>query len=345
MINFSNFSKLSLLMIMILISGAFQTASAFDAKSFSLGFGPGEDKLMYYNSKIKDYEEPYPSGPSAFCIVKGNTVSVLDTFNNSLKQFDEKGKLIGVLNIFEIAKKELRSSEISLACVSARNNEKGETEYAVSDRVNGKIYIISAGKLVKTILNPDNKHFGQIEEVAYDTDGSIAACDWAVNKIYVFDKTGKAVCELPSQLNGMYLSSGILYYIEKDKDGKLSFIKFEVKSKKSEKLFDMDLPAARNVKLIGVDAKGNFMMAFFDDSIQEKLVNKDPANAPMGYFTVAMVSAAGKMGASINVRLTTAFGTQFFFDRAEEAVYYQDYNAELAPAGSYTLKKVNFGGK
>ena len=92
-------------MIMILISGAFQTASAFDAKSFSLGFGPGEDKLMYYNSKIKDYEEPYPSGPSAFCIVKGNTVSVLDTFNNSLKQFDEKSKLIGVLNIFEIAKK------------------------------------------------------------------------------------------------------------------------------------------------------------------------------------------------------------------------------------------------
>lgn len=345
MINFSNLSKLSILIIVVLISGVFQTASAFETKSFSLGFGAGEGKLMYYNSKMEDFEEPYPSGPSAFCIVKANTVSVLDTYNNSLKQFDEKGKLLANLSIIEIAKKELLSGEISLACVSAINNEKGETEYAISDRVNGKIYVISAGKLIKTIVSPDKGRFGQAEEVSYDADGSLAVCDWATDKIYVFDKSGKALCDLPSQLNGMYLSSGILYYIEKNKAGKLSFIKFDVKSKKSEKLFDVDLPAARNIKLIGVDAKGDFTIACFDDSIQEKLVKNDPEKAPMGYFTVSMISAAGKITASENVPLTTAFGSQFFFDRADESVYYQDYNADLAPAGFYTIKKIKSGNK
>ena len=341
MINFLKFGKLLLLIMLMLLSDVFQTALAFDAKAFSLEFGPGEEKLMYYNSKIKDYEEAYPLGPSAFCIVKGNTVSVLDTFNNKLKQFDEKGKFISSLNIIEIVKKELLSNEIGLACVSARSNEKGETEYAISDCINGKVYIISSNRLIKTIASPDKGRFGQVEEVIYDADGSLAICDWAINKIYIFDKNKKAVRDLPSQLNGMYLSSGILYYIER-KDGKVSFEKFDVALNKAEKIFELDRPSFRIAKLLAVNSKGSFIIAFFDDSIQEKLMKDDGGKAPMGYFTVSMVSADGKIVAYENVPVTTASGSQFFFDRTEDALYYQDYNADLAPAGSYTIKKIKF---
>lgn len=346
MINFSSFGKLSLVIIALLISGAFQAASAFETKSFSLGFGPEDDKLMYYNSKVvKEFEEIHPLGPSSFCIVKGNMVSVVDTFNNKLKQFDETGKLINSLDMIETVRAELSTAEVGLACIAVRNNEKGEAEFAVSDSVNGKVYIISAGRLVKTIASPDKGRFGQVEEVAYDTDGSLAVCDWAVNKIYIFDKNGKSVRELPSQLNGMYFDSGFLYYIDKSMDGKMSFVKFNVASNKSEILFMLDRPDFRIAKLLAVNAKGNFIAAFFDDSIQEKLVKGNAGKAPMGYFTAAMVSPDGKITASENVPVTTASGSQFFFDRAEDMLYYQDYNAELAPAGSYTLKKVNFGGK
>ncbi len=343
MINFSNLGKLFPVIIAILISGAFQTVWAFETKSFSLGFGPEEDKLMYYNSKVvKEFEEIHPLGPSSFCIVKGKMVSIVDTFNNKLKQFDENGNLINSIDMIETVKAELSTAEIGLACIASRNNEKGEAEFAVSDSRNGKVYIISSGRLVKTIISPDEGRFGQVEEVSYDTDGALAVCDWAVNKIYIFDKNGKALRELPSQLNGMYFDSGILYYIEKSVDGKMSFMKFNVASNKSETLFVLDRPTFRIAKLLAVKAKGNFIVAFFDDSIQEKLVKKDAEKAPMGYFTASMVSADGKIMASENVPVTTASGSQFFFDRTKDTLYYQHYNAELAPAGSYTLKKVNF---
>ncbi len=346
MINFSSFGRLSIVIIAILISGAFQAASAFETKSFSLGFGPEDDKLMYYNSKIaKEFEEIHPLGPSSFCIVKGGMVWVVDTFNNKLKQFDETGRLINSLDMIDTVRSELTTAEVGLACIAVRSNEKGEAEFAVSDSVNGKVYVISSGRLVKTIASPDKGRFGQVEEVSYDRDGSLAVCDWAVNKIYIFDKNGKAVRELPSQLNGMYFDSGFLYYIDKNTDGKMSFVKFNVAADKSEILFDLDRPAFRIAKLLAVNAKGNFIAAFFDDSIQEKLVKNNAEKAPMGYFTVAAISADGKITASENVPVTTASGSQFFFDRAEDALYYQDYNAELAPDGSYTLKKVNLSGK
>nr|HPG59663.1 hypothetical protein [Candidatus Wallbacteria bacterium] len=255
MINFSNYGKLFLAIILILISGFFRAASAFETKLFSLGFGTGEDKLMYYNSKIvKEFEEIHPLGPSAFCI-KGNTVSVVDTFNNKLKQFDETGRLINSFDMIEIVKKELSTAEIGLACISARANEKGEKEFAISDSVNGKVYIISSGRLVKTIASPYKGRFGQAEEVAYDADGSLAVCDWAENRIYIFDKNGKAVRELPSQLNGLYFNSGFLYYIEKSMNGKISFVKFNVASNKPETLFELDRPEFRIAKLLAVNAK------------------------------------------------------------------------------------------
>ncbi len=340
MINFSKYGKPALLMISLLVSGAFNTAAAFDTKAFSLEFGDGKEKLGYYNSSVKNFEEPYPAGPSAFCIIKGKTVSVLDTFNHSLKQFDEKGKLISSLNIAEMVKKDLKLTETGLASVSTRTTEKGDVEFAISDRVNGKIYIISGGKLFKTIGGADKSSLGQAEETSYDTDGSIAVCDWAANKVHIFDKTGKAVLELPSQLNGIYFSSGAIYYIEKSKDGKISFMKTDVASNKSEKVSEITQPALRIAKLLAVDAKGNFITAFFDDSIQEKLMKKDGEKAPMGFFTVTKISAAGKTIASENIPVTTALGSQFFFDRSEDKLYYQDYNAETAPKGAYTIKEL-----
>jgi len=237
-------------------------------------------------------------------------------------------------------KKELKLNESGLACVSARTTEKGDTEFAISDRVNGKVYIISVGKLVKTIGGADKTSLGQAEEVSYNNDGSIAVCDWSNNKIRVFDKTGKAVLELPSQLNGMCFSSGAIYYIEKTKDGKISFMRTDIASNKTEKAAEITQAALRIAKLIAIDAKGNFITAFFDDSIQEKLMKKDGEKAPMGFFTVAKISAAGKTIASENIPVTTALGSQFFFDASEDKLYYQDYNAEIAPKGAYTIKEL-----
>jgi len=335
--------KLSALLLAVMVSGSFQAASAFDAASFSVKFGAGAGKLMCYNSKVKSYEEPYPAGPSAFCIVGGKTAAVLDTFNRSLKLFDENGKLGANLNIGELAKKEIPAdSPMGLSCVSARTDEKGVSEFAVSDRANGKIYILSAGRLVKTFGTPGREKFqlGQIEEIAFDSDGSIAVCDWTNNKICVFDKDLKPVREVPSQLNGMYYASGILYYIEKGDAGKLAFMKLDVKTDKPEKLFELDRPASRIVKLLAVDSKGNARVAFFDDSIQENLMKDGAKDAPMGFYTVAVISPAGKVASAVNLPVTTAFGSQFFFDRGAEKLYYQDYNADLAPEGVYTIKPI-----
>ncbi len=329
--------------LFLIIASASELA-AFDAANFSLGFGKNDNEVMYYNSKSNGFEDPYPGGPNGFCIFDKNRAAVVDTFGNSLKIFDESGKLIEKINVAEIVKKENATDEIYLSSVAAVKNEKNETEFIVSDTMNAKIYKISGGKLVRTFGKRGENafEFGQVEEVAAASEGRIAAYDHAKDKLCVFSKDGAPLDEYQIQQGGIYAAGDTVYTLSRLENGTFAAYGINLASKKTKLVFRVQNPSWRNAKIAGVDKYGNFMIAFFEDAIQDKLLKENERSSCSGFFSLTLVSPCGQIMETHTIPVTTPLGNQFFFDAGENKLYYQEFNADAAPEGKYTIKHAAF---
>ncbi|HNY12168.1 MAG TPA: hypothetical protein PKK26_11310, partial [Candidatus Wallbacteria bacterium] len=210
--------------------------------------------------------------------------------------------------------------------------------------LNAKVYIISGGKLVKAFGKRGENafEFGQIEEVAAASEGRIIACDRAKDKFCVFSKDGSPLDEYQIQQGGVYVAGDNVYTLNRLENGTFVVYKINVTTKKTDVVFRVQNRSWRLAKIAGVDKYGNVMVAFFEDAIQEKLLKENEKSSCNGFFTLALVSPCGQIRETQTVPVTTPVGTQFFFDAVENQLYYQDFNADLAPAGKYSIKTVAF---
>jgi len=317
-------------------------ALAFNADSFSLNFGSAENEVMYYNHKIPGFEEIYPLGPAGFCVFDDNKIAVADTFNHALKIFDDSGKLLENIDILKIARGELKTNEVFLSAIAHTKNAKGENVFYVSDIVNGKVFEISAGKLGRAFGSAGDRQFefAQPEMLAVSPGGNILAGDFAKNKIAVFSDAGIGLREMPWNLNGFAMDDKYYYSLENVRSGEIAVVRSDISGGAREVMANVFNPAWRLAKIIGVDGRGNIIAAFFDDSVQEKLAAENSDRSCNGFFTVAFISPAGQIRDRFDVPVTTPGGNQFFFDKKDNALYYQDYNADRAPAGKYKIARI-----
>lgn len=320
-------------------------ALAADLKDFSVKFGTAENQLMYYNHTVEGFEEPYPMGPADFCVLQNGTVAVADTFNNSVKVFGPDSKLLECVNVLELVKKELATAEIALSGLAFVKYDAAGSEFYAADAISSKIFHIAAKKLVKTFGARGEKpfEFTQLEQIFRTPDGRILACDYAKNKVAVFTADGNGVKEFSWNLCSIYADSNYIYSITPHNNRSLAFYRQEIATGLCELMFTVHVPTFRNAKIIGVDTNGAVMAAFFDDSIQTKLMQDNKEEYPTGYYTVAVFSPNGQMLDNKIVPVCAALGSQFYFNAAESKAYYQNYNADRAPDGDYKITLIEPG--
>lgn len=321
-------------------------ASAADLKDFSVKFGKADDQLMYYNHTIEGFEEPYPMGPSDFCVADNGVVAVLDAFNNCVKVFGADSKLLECVNVLQLAKKELATAEIALSGLAfVKHDASAGAEFYVSDAISSKIFHISGKKLVRAFGGRGEKpfEFVQLEQLFRTPDGRIIACDYAKNKAALFTADGNGIREFAWNLCSLYADSNYIYSINPHKNKSLSFYRQELATGMSEHMFTVAAPSFRIAKMIGVDRAGNAIAAFFDDSIQPGLMRSAKDEYPAGYYTVAVFTANGRMIEQKIVPVCAALGNQFYFNASENRAYYQNYNADRAPAGDYRITAIEPG--
>jgi hypothetical protein len=327
----------------------FTPGSAFaagDLAGFSLAFGTAENQLMYYNHKVEGFEEAYPMGPSDFCVLKDGTAAILDSFNNSVKIFDQNSKLINSVNILNIVKNELTGGELALSALAfAGYDEKNGAEFYAADAISSKIFHIASGKLVKTLGGRGEKpyEFVQLEQLFLTPAGDLLACDYAQNKIAVFNAAGAGVKTLEWNLCSLYADADFIYSITPQPNKTLAFYRQEIKTGAAGLLFTIQIPSFRIAKIIGVDKEGNVMAAFFDDSIQPRLMQEARDEYPAGYYTVAVFTAGGRMAGRQIIPVCTPLGNQFYYNAALNAAYYQNYNSDRAPEGDYKITTITPG--
>lgn len=312
--------------------------AAFDVSKFSAGFGTAENAVMYNNQKVAGFEDPFAGGPNGFAVT-GERVAVLDTFNRVVKIFDEAGK---ALEIIDMKKLLPEASNMFLSHVAVRGND-----FLISDTANGKVYVLSGKKVVATLGSKGEKAFEltQAEDVVAGDGGAVAVCDRGKNKICVFAEDGKGIVEHSWSGNGIYIAKGCIYSVDRHANGVFSIYRTPVAKPAPETLVTVQNPSWRHGKLIAVDENGNFIMAFFDDRLQEKLMAAAPEKAPHGYYTVALISPNGQVRETATVPVTTPVGNQFHYSPAEKKLYYQNFNADEAPAGKYSISSVAFAGE
>ena len=327
--------------IFVFIPGS--TLAAGDFAEFSLAFGTAENQVMYYNHKIKGFEEAYPMGPSDFCVLKEGMVAILDSFNNSVKIFDQNSKLVDSVNIFNIVKNELAGENLALSALAFISyDKKNGAEFYAADAVSSKIFHIASGKLIKTIGGRGEKpyEFTQLEQLFLTPAGDLLACDYAKNKIAVFNSAGAGIKTLDWNLCSLYADSDFIYSITPQPNKTLAFYKQEIKTGFAELLFTIQIPPFRIAKIIGVDKQGNVMAAFFDDSIQPQLMRRSNDEYPAGYYTVIVFTASGLMAAKQIIPVCTPLGNQFYYNAALNTAYYQNYNSDRAPEGDYKITPI-----
>ena len=332
-----------LLSIAMFVSPARADAVADDFAGFSLAFGTAENQLMYYNHKIEGFEEAYPMGPSDFCVLNGGMSAIADSFNNSVKIFDKNSKLIESVNVLNIVKNELAGGELALSALAfVGYDPKSGAEFYAADAISSKIFHIASGKLVKTLGGRGEKpyEFTQLEQLFLTPTGDLLACDYAQNKIAVFNAAGVGVKTLDWNLCSLYVDAGYIYSITPQPNKTLAFYRQEIKTGFSELLFTIQIPSFRIAKIIGVDKEGSVMAAFFDDSIQSPLMQASRDEYPAGYYTVAVFTACGQMAGGQIIPVCTPLGNQFHYNAALNAAYYQNYNSDRAPEGDYKITRI-----
>ncbi len=337
----------------LLISAAlyfFSPAVLFAADSFSefsLGFGTAENQVMYYNNTIKDFEEAYPMGPADFCVLSAERAAVLDSFNNSVKIFNNNSKLIEVIDILKIVEKELATAEIALSAFAfAGYDDKNGAEFYVADAISSKIFHISASKLIKTIGGRGDKafEFTQIEQLFLTPSGSLLVCDYALNKAAVYDTaSGAWLKEYSWNLCSIYADSEYIYSINPRSDKSYVFYRQNLKTGYVETMFSVRMPDYRIAKIIGVDKNNGVMAAFFDDSIQNALIESNNGEYPAGYYTIALFTGSGQLAASKNIPVCAPLGNQFYYNASLSAAYFQNYNSDRAPSGDYKISCIEPG--
>lgn len=311
----------------------------------SLQFGKGADKVSYYNTSIPDFEEAYPQGPYGFVTDEKGKVAVLDTFAGAVKFFSSDCKAAGSVEVAKIAAEEAGIKDAFLSSLSLYKNGEGATELFVADAVNSKIYRIRDGKLVKAYGSKgiEKYEFTQLEKVSVTSSGKIVAGDYGNEKISVLSLDGKGLFDIAWDMSGFFCEGDELFMMKKLKSGEFLVYRYDLNSGRGKALFQMTNAAWRFGHLVGRTSSGSFVGAFFNDSIQESLRGKVP-NDKMGYYTMSLISPAGKEIESFEVPVTTPLGSQFFF-AGEGKVLWQDFDAFTAPEGNYRIKKLEFTNK
>lgn len=312
---------------------------AADFKDFKISFGTSETQVMYYNHRIEGFEEPYSMGPSDFCVMENGAVAVLDTFNNSVKVFGADAKLLETVNVLELVKKELATSEIALSAMAFVKYDPAGSEFYAADAISSKIFHISGKKLVKSFGARGEKafEFVQLEQLFRTPSGLILACDYAKNKVAVFSAAGEGVKEFTWNLCSIFADDKYIYSINPQANKALAFYRQEIETGASSMLFAIQVPHFRIAKIIGSDKAGNITAAFFDDSIQPRLMQENKEEYPAGYYTVAAISANGQIIQTETVPVCAPLGNQFYYSVNESKAYYQNYNSDRAPEGEYKI--------
>lgn len=325
---------------MLFTSGA--DAAAFNPEKFEVAFGTAENSVMYYNSTIKDFEEPYPMGPSAFAVLGEDRIAVLDTFNGAIKIFDQSGKLDSGIDVRGLLRGAAQTDECHLSAMAFSRDQKGGYEFYAADSANGKVYVINGGKIVRSLGSFGDGQFEmvQIERLAVAPNGSVMAGDAKNNKIAVFSDLGVGVRETPWNFNGFAVDDKFVYTVETVAGGTFSFVRRSFSGDVREALFTVQCPGMRIPRIVGVDRFGGIVATFFEDAIQDRLMGARKEPAENGYLTVVSISPAGQMRTVAHVAVTVPLGDQFYFDRASDTLYYQDYDAGKAPAGKYRIARL-----
>ncbi len=350
--NLSFLKRLFIVMAILMLPLCFNSAQCYAAAEskdvLTLKYGTAENEVMYYNSLIKGYEEIYPLGPLDFKI-KDDLVFVLDTFNKTIKIFDNSSKLVEKIDVLSLVKAAAMTDEIYLSSFDVvKNKERSKKiseryDFFLADSINGKIYKISEGKFQSAISKFGDKPFEliQIQSVAVKND-KIFAGDYMNKKISVFDQTGAGVVEKVWNLGGYFLSNDCIYLMNSQEKGVFAITKENVEKTHSEFILKVQNPSWRIGKLIAVTNSGYFICAFFEDAVQPGLVEKNPDLSSAGFFTMAVIAPDSSIVESFNLPISVPTGVQFYFDEKSDILYYQNYNADTAPKSSYKISKIDF---
>lgn len=335
-----NILKIFLLALITLSMPSF--AMAFNTEKFSIGFGTGENQLMYLNKSIKGFGEAYPMGPFDFSI-SGGKAAVLDWFNKSVKFFNESGAVTEKINIPEILKNEKNDSKITPYITSIYIPKNNSKTVFLGDSNLGKVYKINDQKLEKTFGQRGTGAFEfiQIEQIAVTPNGDLIIGDCANKKISIISKDGKNIRELPWKSFSGFIpdENNDIYLLSYDKSGIFCVYRHDILTGASKSLFKFQKSGWFNAKLIGKDSYGNFIIALFDEPAQKNIAAKSKGGpAPFGYFTIVAFNLNGQsIITPFNLKISAAAGNQFYYDQAGSTIYYQDYNAKDAPKGLYKI--------
>jgi len=317
-------------------------ASPFAPEKFEVGFGTSENSIMY-RASIEGTGGSYPArGPAAIQILDENRVAVLDTFNGAVKIFDAAGKITEKIDAAAMVRPESKTSEIVLSAMAAIKNQKGKDEFYIADSANGRVHILSGGRLVRSlgVFGKGKYELTRIERLAVAPNGNIMAGDSGNKKIVVFSDLGVGIREIPWSPNGFAVNEKHIYTIESPGGGRFVFLRSGLSNSEREALFTLSNPGWRMPHIIGVDRFGGVLASFFDDSIQAGLIKEKSDHCPGGYFTVASISPSGQMRHISDVPAAAPPGDQFFFDRSSNCLYYQNFDAGKAPKGKYGIIRI-----
>jgi len=328
-------------LLLPIIIAVFQAspANAFDTNKFSLAFGTAENQVMYYNKTVKGFQDIYASGPACFALIDGK-IAILDCFNNAIKIFDESGKISENIDLASATKTKWKPNLKLFVAMAARKTPQG-LEFNVADS-SGVIYRIAGGELVKKIVNKSKKGagFGQIGRMHVFFSGDLLVSDSMSEKTMMISEDGDIVRSFKQSRGEFFASDDGVYVLKYHYPvGTFVLYKKTLNFDKSEVLFKLQNTQWRFGNLVAVDRDGNAIIWVCDDSIQKTM--RDEKLSFNGFLTLMVVSRNGRILSSQNIPVTSPDGGQFFYDEKSGDLYYQNFNANLAPAGKYGIVKVD----
>ncbi len=284
-------------------------------------WGSKKGEFLFYNSKSKNYNEPFAIGPLSLKILKKNKLAVLDSIKGAISVFSAKGKY-------------LKNYDISI--IKGNSFING---FEV-DPTNGDLYILGEDRIYKKSNGKLENWFGtrgykkgqflQPFDLKIYED-YIAVGDFIKEELIVINKNTKKIIKTVEWMRTGFAfdKKGNLYYLRFSRGDGYSLWRINVKTKGNKPTF---------VSFLGFAEKQFGMLCGIS---MGKLLLKFPDK--VGNVKVFTVKYDGKRTFSKTVRNSVPEGHQFSFLKGK--VYSLDYNAEMAPKGSGVKIKVFGTGK
>lgn len=286
-----------------------------------ISYGTKKGQVAFVNQNSNPgIEEPVPLGPLAFAVTK-NFFYVADSMGGALLQFHKKKGFVKEL-VITATPSEMLFDDLVLEI----DNKKIKAFWLLEALSNSIIHINSSGKIISRITN---EKFIQPFRIEISPSKLLYIADKGARKIFIMNKDGKLMQEMPWEWSGMNISpdADVLYRLFYSRESNTTFL---VSSN-----LQGEITAEKELKL---GEHFNSELWFVDETKQEILVTYATSQVYERKLIVAKVGFDGEIKSKSE--LTPPLVMNRFIAGYENELWIASGDFSKAPEGK--LKIIQF---